>query len=147
MRQDRRTMTDPSDEDALSWDGDDALAAPKRPAPLIDDRAEDGRSASGGGLALLLLGVLGGVAVLETAFWIRSAFETQIAASLTPGAGTPVEVLAFAFNLAGRVLAIAAPLVWYVVVALRVRVPSRRLALLLLGALLLVPWPAILAAA
>jgi len=140
-------MTDPSDEDALSWDGDEALAAPRRPAPLIDDRAAGGRAASGGGLALLLLGVLGGVAALETVFWVRSAFETQIAASLTVGGGTPAEVVAYVLNLAGRVLAVAAPIVWFVVVALRVRVPSRRLALLLLGALLLVPWPAILAAA
>jgi hypothetical protein len=140
-------MTDPSDDDALTWDGDDALAAPKRPAPLIDDRRTDGARVSGGGFALVVLGVLGGIAVLETAFWIRSAFELQIAASLDPGAGTPVELLAFALNLAGRVLAVLAPVVWFAAVAWRVRVPSRRLALLVLGALLLVPWPAILAVA
>jgi hypothetical protein len=141
-------MTDPTDDDALSWDGDAALAAPQRPAPLIDDgaRTEGGR-ASGGGFALVVLGVLGGIAVLETAFWIRSAFELQIAASLTTGAGTPLEVFAYALNLAGRVLAVLAPVVWFAAVAWRVRLPSRRLALLVLGALLLVPWPAILAAA
>lgn len=139
-------MTDPSDDDALRWDGDDALAAPQRPAPLIDDRPVGG-AASGGGFALVVLGVLGGVAVLETAFWIRSALELSIAASLDPGAGTPVEIGAFVLNLAGRVLAVLAPIIWFVVVAWRVRLPSRRLALLLLGALLLVPWPAILAVA
>jgi hypothetical protein len=37
--------------------------------------------------------------------------------------------------------------VWFAVIAWRVHLPSRRLALLVLGALLLVPWPAILAAA
>jgi hypothetical protein len=111
-------MTDPSDDDALSWDGDAALAAPQRPAPLIDDgaRTEGGR-ASGGGFAL------------------------------TTGAGTPLEVFAYALNLAGRVLAVLAPVVWFAAVAWRVRLPSRRLALLVLGALLLVPWPAILAVA
>ncbi len=142
-------MTDPTDEDALSWDGDDALAAPKRPAPLIDDRSADGRNgpASGGGFALLVLGVLGGVAVIETAFWVRSAFELSIAASITVGRGTPVELVAFVLNIAGRVLAVIAPIAWFVLIAWRVRVPSRRLALLVLGAILLVPWPAVLAAA
>ena len=140
-------MSDPSDDDALSWDGDAALAAPQRPAPLIDDRQANGGRASGGGLALVVLGVLGGIAVLETVFWIRSAFELQIAASLTTGSGTALELLSFALNFAGRVLAVLAPVVWFAVIAWRVHVPSRRLALLVLGALLLVPWPAILAVA
>ena len=141
-------MTDASDEDALTWDGDDALRAPARPpGRLIDDSVDEtGAPASGGSLALLVLGVLGGVAVIETAFWIRSAFELSIAASLDIGAGTPLEVVAFALNVAGRALAVLAPVVWFGLVAWRVRVPTRRLALLVLGALLLVPWPAILAA-
>lgn len=141
-------MTDPSDEDALTWDGDDERREVREPAPkLIDDRrAEPGRAASGGSFALLVLGVLGGVAVIETLFWIRSASALAIAASLSPGAGTPVELASFALNWAGRALAVLAPAIWFVLVAWRVRVPSRRLALLVLGALLLVPWPAILAA-
>lgn len=138
-------MTDPTDEEALSWDGDAALAAPKRPAPLIDDSRAEGGPASGGGFALLVLGVLGGIAVIETAFWIRSAFELQIAASIDVGAGSPIEIVSFVLNIAGRVLAVLAPVVWFAIVAWRVRVPSRRLALLVLGAVLLVPWPAILA--
>jgi hypothetical protein len=140
-------MTDPTDDDALSWDGDDALAAPKRPAPLIDDRPAEEGPASGGGFALLAIGVLGGIALIETAFWIRSALELSIAASITVGTGTPIEVVAFVLNLAGRVLAVVAPVAWFVIIAWRVRVPSRRLAVLLLGAVLLVPWPAVLAAA
>lgn len=139
-------MSDPTDDDALSWDGDDALAQPKRPAPLIDDRPTEEGPASGGGFALLVLGVLGGIAVLETAFWVRSAFELSIAASVDAGGGSPIELAAFVLNIAGRVLAVAAPVVWFVIIAWRVRVPSRRLALLVLGAVLLVPWPAVLAA-
>ncbi|WP_375388948.1 hypothetical protein [uncultured Amnibacterium sp.] len=140
-------MRDPADEDALTWDGDDALHAPRTPPPrLIDDTAAArGGAASGGSVALLVLGVLGGVAVLETVFWFRSAFELSIAASLSPGAGTPLELAAFALNVAGRALAVLAPVVWFVLVAWRIRVPSRRLILLALGAMLLVPWPAILA--
>lgn len=141
-------MTDPTDDDAFSWDGDDALAQPKRPAaPLIDDRSTGDGPDSGGGFALLVIGILGGIAVIETAFWIRSAFELEIAASVTIGGGTPLEVASFVLNVAGRVLAVAAPVVWFVIVAWRVRLPSRRLALLVLGAVLLVPWPAVLAAA
>jgi hypothetical protein len=141
-------MTDPTDEEALTWDGDEDRTAPRRPAPrLIDDRAaEEGGPASGGSFALLVLGVLGGIAVIETAFWIRSAFELSIAASIDLGAGTPLEVGAFVLNLVGRVLAVSAPVVWFGLVAWRVKVPSRRVAMLVLGALLLVPWPAILAA-
>ena len=140
-------MTDPTDDDALSWDGDAALAQPMRPAPLIDDRATDDGPASGGGFALLVIGILGGIAVIETAFWIRSAFELSIAASVDTGGGSLVELGAFVLNIAGRVLAVAAPVVWFVIVSWRVRVPTRRLTLLVLGAVLLVPWPAVLAAA
>ena len=139
-------MTDPTDEEALSWDGDAALAAPKRPAPLIDDsRAADG-SAAGGGFALLVLGVLGGIAVIETVFWVRSAFVPAIAITVDTGAGTPIEIVSFVLNLVGRVLAVLAPVVWFGIIAWRVHVPSRRIALLVLGALLLVPWPEILVA-
>ncbi len=141
-------MTDPADDDALTWEGDDRLQAPQERAPrLVDDRpeTEGGGGAGGGSFALLALGVLGGVAVLESAFWIRSVLLLSIADTVRIGTGTPGEVGAFVANIAGRVLAVAAPLIWFAVVALRIRVPSRRLALLLLGAVLLVPWPVILA--
>jgi hypothetical protein len=139
-------MTEPTDEDALSWDGDAALAPPKRPAPLIDDRPVEEGPASGGGFALLVLGILGGVSVIETAFWIRSALLPAIAVTVDVGSGTPVEVAAFVLNVVGRVLGVLAPVVWFAVVAWQVRVPTRRIALLVLGAVLLVPWPMILAA-
>ena len=139
-------MTDPTDEDALSWDGDAALAAPKRPAPLIDDRPVEEGPASGGGLALLILGILGGIAVIESAFWIRSALLPAIAITVSPGGGTPIEIVSFVLNLAGRVLGVLAPVAWFALVAWKVRVPSQRIALLVFGALLLVPWPMILAA-
>lgn len=142
-------MSEPDDDDALNWAGDDSLLGPGTPAPrLIHDRdTGSGARASGGGFALLVLGVLGGVAVIETVFWLRSAFELQIAASLDPGGGTPLEVVSFAINVVGRALAVLAPVIWFAVILWRVRAPSRRIALLALGAVLLLPWPAILAAA
>lgn len=151
-------MSDPSDEEALIWAGDDELRAPRGPARrLIDDGPPaagrpgsgcpgSGHSVWGGGVSLVALGVLGGVALLETAFWIRSALQLAIASSIDTGGGTPIEIVSFAVNVAGRILAVLAPVVWFAVAATRVAVPSRRLALLVLGALVLVPWPAILAA-
>lgn len=140
-------MTD-GDDDALSWEGDDRLQADRRPAPrLLEEAPAEGRTASGGPVGLVGLGVLGGAALLETVFWVRSGFAPPLAAGLTPGSGTPGEIAALIVNTAGRVLGVVAPLVWFGVVATRVRVPSRRLALLVLGAALLVPWPALLGAA
>lgn len=140
-------MTD-GDDDALSWEGDDRLQAERRPAPrLLDAARAEGGSTSGGPVGLVGLGVLGGLALLETVFWIRSGFAPSLTAGLTSGSGTPGEVVALVVNTAGRVLGVVAPLVWFGVVATRVHVPSRRLALLVLGAALLVPWPALLGAA
>lgn len=138
-------MTDP-DDDALSWEGDDRLEAPRRPAPAVLE-PDAGDRAAAGATGLVVLGVLGGVALLETAFWVRSVLQLSIAASLTPGGGTAPEVIAFAVNVTGRVLAVVAPLAWYLAVLRLVRTPSKRLALLLLGAVVLVPWPILLGAA
>jgi hypothetical protein len=54
------------------------------------------------------------------------------------GSGSVAAVVAFAANVAGRALAVAAPLVWFGVAAWKVRTPSKRLAWMLLGAVLLV---------
>ena len=131
-----------SDDDALSWEGDDDLQAPVRPAQRVADDRAPARAGSGG-LALVALGVLGGVAVLETVFWIRGVIALSAASPLEPG-GSAASVAAFVANAAGRELAVAAPLVWFGAVAWRVRVPSTRLACLALGAVLLLPWPFLL---
>ena len=95
--------------------------------PLIDDRPAEEGPASGGGFALLVLGVLGGIAVIETAFWIRSAFAARDRRlTVDTGGGTPIEIVAFVLNVAGRVLGVLAPVAWFAIVAWRVRVPSRR---------------------
>lgn len=135
-----------TDDDALSWEGDDRLQAPV-PAPrtVADrDRATVTGPVASGGLALVVLGVLGGIAVLETVFWIRGLIALSASSPLDAGTGTAGEVAAFAANLIGRVLAAAAPVVWFGVVAWRVRTPSTRLAWLGLGAVLLLPWPFLL---
>lgn len=139
-------MSDP-DDDALSWAGDDRLQAPVAPPRTAPEPRDGGAErAPAGATALVVLGLLGGVAVIETLLWVRSVFQLSIAASIDAGTGTPLEVAAFVANVAGRVLAVAAPLVWFGVVAWRVRAPTKRLAWLLLGAVLLVPWPFVLGA-
>lgn len=138
-------MSDP-DDDALSWAGDDRLQAPRGAVPkLVDDRGA-GRVRSGGSFALVALGVLGGVAVVETLLGIRGLLEPSVAASLTTGRGTPPEVVAFGINLVFRALAAAAPVVWFAGALRLVRTPSRRLSWMVLGAVVLVPWPFVLGA-
>jgi hypothetical protein len=139
-------MTDPDvDDEALSWAGDDRLQAGgtrgPRPARV---RARRDPSAPQGGLALVLLGVLGGIALLETLGWIRSVTSATMAATISGGTGDPVSAAGYAINVIGRVAAVAAAPLWFVLAAWRIRTPSRRLAWLVLGAVVLVPWPALL---
>lgn len=138
-------MTDP-DDDAFRWEGDDRTReAPPAPRLVVERPATDGAPQPAGSAQLLVLGVLGGVAVLETALWIRGLLLPSITGSLG-GTGTPLEAVSHWANVAGRVLAAAAPVVWFAVVLRRVRPASTRLAWLLLGAVLLVPWPFVLGA-
>jgi hypothetical protein len=94
-------------------------------------------------VTLVVLGILGGIAVLETIGWLRSVFSATIEATLDPGAGA-LGATAFGINVLGRAAAVAAPLLWFALAAARIRRPSRRFAWLALGALLLLPWPALL---
>lgn len=136
-------MTDPDDE-ALTWDGDDRLQAPARPGTTAAH--DPGPSVAGGSLDLVVIGVLGGIALLETVFWVRSALQPTIAGTVTPGSGEPLMVAAFVVNLIGRALAVVAPLVWFLAALRWFHVRAKRFAWLALGAVLLVPWPAVLGA-
>ncbi|MDQ1513060.1 MAG: hypothetical protein QOC59_902 [Microbacteriaceae bacterium] len=134
-------MTDPSgDDEALTWAGDERpTAAPARPALAVPPRG-----APLGAVGLVVAGILGGVALFETIGWGSGVTSATMAATLDPGGGDPLRGAAFAINLAGRVAAVAAPVLWYAVAAWRIRTPGRRVAWQVLGALLLVPWPALL---
>ena len=135
-------MTDPAgDDDALTWAGDEQ---PHRPAPVVRAAPAAAPRSPGGALALVVLGVLGGVAALETVGWVRSVLSTTLAATLDTGRGDALGTAAFAVNVVGRAAAVTAPILWFALAAWRVRAPSRRLAWLVLGALLLLPWPALL---
>lgn len=132
-------MPDPgTDDDAFTWAGDEQEIT----RPVARAARPSGADRSGAG-SLVVLGVFGGIALLETVGWVRGVLSATLEATLEPGAG-PLGSLAFGVNVAGRVLAVAAPLLWFTLAAIRIHGPVRRSAWLALGALLLLPWPALL---
>jgi hypothetical protein len=132
-------MSDPEpDEDALTWAGDEqAIVRPRAAAPSAPASRDTGAP------TLVALGILGGIAVLESIGWLRSVLSATLEATLEPGSGA-IATVAFGINLLGRVVAVAAPLLWFAVAARRIRRPSRRFVWLALGAVLLLPWPALM---
>lgn len=147
-------MVRDADDDALAWDGDDdpTLEAPKKTTPL-----PDGYTAVGGGAAefeervaadaeadvepqsmsnatLLSLGVFGGIYLLYAIGWLIGGFRLEIYALAAVDA--PFYYVSFA-------LAVAAPVLWFVTTYLLTRGAKAwlRIAWLVGGAVLLVPWP------
>ncbi len=145
-------MTSDSD-DALTWDGDEA-SAPKDPAlppgwNAVGKGSRDvgtikgdgtitpARSDEQAGLStpmLLILGIVGGVYLLYTVGWIVGGLRLRPLASF---------LVADAMFLPWFVLAIAAPALWFLAswVLTRGRASWIRVAVLLAGVVLLVPWP------
>jgi len=158
-------MTSDSD-DALSWDGDEGAAA-KAPAPAAsqptasastdrpaDDAAlPDGWNAIGKGseavepvasagseraslstAMLLTVGIVGGIYLLYSIGWVVGGLRLKPLANL---------IVADAMYLPWFALAIAAPALWFLAVWVLTRAKASwiRLGLLLLGVVLLVPWP------
>lgn len=152
-------------DDALTWDGDDADPTPptaKEPAlprgwtavgkgsadvgheddvdhedgtdaaaaPLDHDEEQAGLSTA----MLLLLGVVGGIYLLYAVGWAVGGLRLRPLASL---------IVDDAMFLPWYVLAIAAPAIWFAAawVLTRGRASWIRIGVLLLGVVLLVPWP------
>ncbi|WP_226533371.1 hypothetical protein [Microbacterium paraoxydans] len=145
-------MTSDSD-DALTWDGDEA-SAPKEPAlphgwNAVGKGSRDVGTIEGDGSItparleeqaglstpmLLTLGIVGGVYLLYTIGWIVGGLRLQPLASF---------LVADMMFLPWFVLAIAAPALWFLAswVLTRGRASWIRVAVLLAGVVLLVPWP------
>lgn len=164
-------MTSDSD-DALTWDGDEG-GSPTRPAPkkrakARSERAEsaqtqgevkdpalpEGWNAVGKGSAavgrlggdddeehqplstamLLILGIVGGVYLLYSVGWVVGGLRLKPLANF---------FVADAMFLPWFVLAVAAPLLWFLAswVLTRGKAGWIRVSVLLLGVVLLVPWP------
>ncbi|HET6826810.1 MAG TPA: hypothetical protein VFH64_12850 [Amnibacterium sp.] len=132
-------MADPeTDDEALTWAGDEQeIVRPARQVPPVATGRESGAP------TLVALGVLGGIAVLESIGWLRGVLSATLEATLQPGPGA-LGAFAFGVNVLGRVAAVVAPILWFVLAAWRIRTPTRRFAWLALGAVLLLPWPALL---
>jgi hypothetical protein len=161
----------PDRDDALSWDGDDDptldtgvagdTRAPVRvsepavaPAPAAGSEprppAPDDDEPTGiGNVALVALGVLGGVYLLFSFGWIVSGLRLQgVAAFLVAGDGLAPPTWA-AGNAVALVLAAAAPAIWFATVFVLTRrsAPWLRWVLLIGGAVLMVPWPFVMVGA
>ncbi|GAA3925304.1 DNA polymerase III subunit gamma/tau [Microbacterium soli] len=168
-------MRSDGDDDALSWEGDDELeglrseprrresaaaeetAAPSAPSlehvtdPVSGGAlAEDPVTGSGAATAtsdepqalstvsLVMLGVLGGVYLLYTIGWFLGGTGVH---------GSAAILLPAPLYQAGLWAAVLAPALWFSasVVATRHAKTWVRMAALVLGALLLVPWPFVVA--
>ena len=127
---------EPDDDVALSWgDADDATHVDAAHNPIAvrerDGRDPDAPETSG---ALIGFGVFGGLYLLYTVAWLLTASTTYVSGVDAVLSGY-VEVLRF--------LSIVAPALWFAVVlwAARGRSTRTRLLWMLLGAVLLFPWP------
>ena len=147
------------DDDALSWDGDDdptlapqmapgrAASAPQpaskaAPAsrPSVESDAapasveDDADPAPMSNVALVTLGVFGGIYLLLAVGWFIGGSRLQFVAQLfiNPAA-----------HIAAWILAIAAPAVWFAtaLVLTRSRPIWLRIIALVVGAVVLLPWP------
>lgn len=133
-------MTVEDDEAALSWgDPDASHVDAKKPEPA---RVEVRESASTEkpaipGMLLITYGVLAGVYLIYTIGWIITIMRSGAASSVLL-----VELMA----QLGEFLAIASPALWFATVLLltRARKPIVRLLLLVLGLIVVLPWPFVL---
>ncbi|GAA4763718.1 DNA polymerase III subunit gamma/tau [Microbacterium gilvum] len=151
------------EDDALSWEGDDDPTlrpggdtpatgasddAPALPAgwravgagseTVPEEAAAEPAPAQGlGNVALVSLGLLGGVYLFWTIGWVLGT--TRLAAWVQSGTDAVADVM---FQ-ASMWLAIATPAAWFAAVLVLTRRAAtwKRIVLLLAGAVVLVPWP------
>jgi hypothetical protein len=146
-----------TDDDALSWAGDEEPAArgtraerpdraprrPRRDEPVVAstatvDTARDAGTVDGqtGSAALVILGLLAGVHLLYAVGWVVSIAPLQAVFG-------PSDVLGGALFGLGLAFAAASPVVWFGAAFwfTRSRPVWQRIAALVAGAIVLVPWP------
>jgi hypothetical protein len=129
-------MSDPDDE-ALRWGGDepDHVAAPA-PVAETDEEPQDSPPRTSSPL-LVAYGIVGGVTLLYVIGWIIAVRRDTF---------TQPSLFAEVMYQLGEFLAIASPVIWMGAVLLLTTHAKTgvRIALLLIGLLLLAPWPFIL---
>lgn len=142
-------MSSDRDDDALSWAGDDdptlqpgpadkrelkpgwkLVGRPSKPSARQPETSAPQQMSSA---VLISLGILAGVYLLYTIGWAinigRDAYSVD----------SPIDQVMYTFGLW---LAVAAPPLWFAAVLLLTRTRTRlRIVWLVVGALVLVPWP------
>jgi hypothetical protein len=127
---------EPDEDDALSWgDADDAthVDAAHNPVAVKDRGGRDPDAPETSG-ALVGFGVFGGLYLLYTVAWLLTASTTYVSG---------VDAVLSGFVQVLRFLSIVAPALWFAVVlwVARSRSTRTRLLWMLLGAVVLFPWP------
>lgn len=157
-------MSNGRDDDALAWAGDDDPTLVPEGSPLVDDEGDDATAEPRGrtvldeaedaedliaerelaaaeaaskqmsSAALIAFGVLGGVYLLYTIGWIISFTRVEVASELTFGVFT---------DIVARSLAIAASPFWFIATLVLTQKKDVRYTMLwlVIGMLVLVPWP------
>ncbi len=125
------------DLDALSWAGDEPVTEPAAAATPTTVFVEAPAQRGTPGILIVTYGILAGLYLLLTAGW----FATVARSTVTLPSLFPEIMYQF-----GEFLAIASPALWFasVVLLTRGRRPIVRLLLLLLGLVVILPWPFVL---
>lgn len=124
--------TDP-DEEALSWAGETDPSHVAAPKAVVDAAAATSAGPSTANSALLVVfGIFAGVYLLYAIGWGIHAFTHSV-----PVAGVFPVIM---YQL-GEFLAIVSPILWAGAVWLLVKKPIWRVLWLVVGVLLLAPWP------
>jgi hypothetical protein len=136
---DDRLPADSDDDEALSWGTErdtTHIDAPVVAEPVIDDEAETPTPAGNSAL-LVVYGIFAGAFLLYVVGWIIAIQSID-----TAGAGA----LALILDRVGQFLSFLSPAIWFFGVLLLVPAnrPRARILWLVLGVLVLAPWPFIL---
>lgn len=129
------------DEEALSWSGETDpthISAPVAAKTAKSKSAPAAADTQGKPLhpaLLIIFGVLAGVYLLYAVGWVIAGFSSRV----------PVGGVFFGIMYqVGEALAIASPFLWAIAVWLRVKKPVWRMLWLLVGVVVLAPWPFII---
>lgn len=134
-------------EEALSWAGDDdsslltaELAESQQAKPRGEEQVEAAERLST--FWPVLYGVFMGVFLLYLVGWAIFIFNNPVF-HLVPGDQSAVDVIVASMYEFGEALTIALPLIWLAAVFMTIPAEKKvqRLTWLLLGVVLLVPWP------
>lgn len=133
-------MTVDEDEAALSWgDADASHVDAKKPEPARVEVQQSPLTEKPAipGMLLITYGVLAGIFLIYTIGWVITVTRSGAASS---------ELLVELMAQLGEFLAIASPALWFATVFLltRDRKPIVRLLLLMLGLVVVLPWPFVL---